>query len=284
MIRQIVVHPGGAHKDDFLACSLLVAEHEVPIFRREPWDDDLEDATIAVVDVGHRWEDEKMNFDHHQFARDAEPMCALSLVLQHLGLYEDALKFCDWLEVTEWIDTRGPNATASWLEVSRESMMKLNSPIDMAMLRRFAMSETHYPGQPIYELMKMIGQDLLSYIRGMKERLEFLDCHAVVWELRGGKKALFLPKTDPMPTETSMGMARYLEEKGLSEEVVALIYPDRRGAGYGLSRFNDHPQIELTRIEGEKDVHFAHVKGFVAKTSAQDEARLKDLLEMAWID
>ena len=31
MIRQIVVHPGGAHKDDFLACALLIAEHEVAI-------------------------------------------------------------------------------------------------------------------------------------------------------------------------------------------------------------------------------------------------------------
>ena len=39
MIRQIVTHPGGAHKDDFLACSVLVHLYQVPIHRREPTED-----------------------------------------------------------------------------------------------------------------------------------------------------------------------------------------------------------------------------------------------------
>jgi len=51
MIRQIVVHPGGAHKDDFLACALLIAEAPVPIFRRDPQSCDLDDLETAVVDV-----------------------------------------------------------------------------------------------------------------------------------------------------------------------------------------------------------------------------------------
>ena len=64
-IKTIVTHPGGAHKDDFLACSLLVARHGVPIFRRDPSEEELADPTIAVVDVGHFHEPEKNNFDHH---------------------------------------------------------------------------------------------------------------------------------------------------------------------------------------------------------------------------
>jgi len=51
-IRLIVTHPGSAHKDDFLACSLLAHLHGVPIHRREPTDQDLADATTCVVDVG----------------------------------------------------------------------------------------------------------------------------------------------------------------------------------------------------------------------------------------
>ena len=50
-----------------------------------------------VVDVGGEHDPERGNFDHHQFPRDHDPVCALSLVLQDLGLYEDARNFCEWL-------------------------------------------------------------------------------------------------------------------------------------------------------------------------------------------
>ena len=115
---RILTHPGGSHKDEFLACCLLLAENPVSIVRREPTADDLADLTTAVVDVGHEHAPERGNFDHHQFPKDHPPLCALSLVLQHLGIYEDARQFCDWLEPAEWFDTRGPNETAKWLGVA----------------------------------------------------------------------------------------------------------------------------------------------------------------------
>lgn len=282
MIRQIVVHPGGAHKDDFLACALLIAENEVPIFRREPSEADLSDPEVAVVDVGLEWDEKRMNFDHHQFPRDAEPLCALSLVLKHLGIYDETRKFCNWLEVAEYIDTRGPNDTAKWLEIDRESMSKLNSPVDITLLRRFASSMEHRSGEPIYEVMKMIGEDLVSFVRGMKARLEFIAGHAEIWEMGFGFKVLFMPRTEPLPEESSMGMGRYIEDLGLEELVVAMVYPDRRGEGYGMSRFNDDKRMEFTQVGDEEDVHFAHNKGFIAKTSASDPVRLKELLEQSW--
>ena len=282
MIRQIVVHPGGAHKDDFLACALLIAENEVPIFRREPSKDDLEDVEIAVVDVGLEWDESKMNFDHHQFPRDAEPLCALSLVLKHLGVYDETRKFCDWLEVAEYIDTRGPNDTAKWLGVEREAMSKLNSPIDITLLRRFASVTEHQPGQPIYEVMKMVGEDLIKFVRGMKNQLAYLAENTEIWEMGFGKKVLFMPRAEPLNEDGAMGMGRYVEDLGLKDEVVAMVYPDRRGEGYGMSRFNDDKRMEFTKVGEEADVHFAHNKGFIAKTSASETGRLKELLEMVW--
>ena len=50
MIKEIVTHPGGAHKDDFLACSLMVAKYRVPVFRREPSEADLLDPQVCVID------------------------------------------------------------------------------------------------------------------------------------------------------------------------------------------------------------------------------------------
>ncbi|MEO0663582.1 MAG: MYG1 family protein, partial [Planctomycetota bacterium] len=131
-IRLVVTHPGGAHKDDLLAVSVLVALHGCPVERREPTSEDLADPAVAVVDVGGAHDPARANFDHHQFPRDHRPTCSLSLVLDALGLYEDALKFCDWLETAEHFDSRGPKRTAEWLGVPRRAVSQLSSPIDVS--------------------------------------------------------------------------------------------------------------------------------------------------------
>lgn len=281
----ILTHPGSAHKDEFLACCVLLATTPGPILRREPADADLADPTIAVVDVGHRHEPALNNFDHHQLPADDAPTCALSLVLQHLGLYADARAFCEWLEPAEWFDCRGPNVTARWLGIERDIVFKLYSPIDGTLLRRFAAAKQHAPGEPLWEMMRLVGTDLLDYIRNLRARLTFIGQHAQLWTLytlapAGGPApaVLFLPRTEPLPDDPSAGLDRYVTEQGLDDRVVAIIAPDRRSIGYGLSRHRDHPRLDFTRIKAEPDVHFTHQRGFVAKTSATDPQRLRQLL------
>jgi hypothetical protein len=283
-IHTILTHPGGAHKDDFLACSVLVAVHSAPVVRREPSSRDLADAGVCVVDVGHRLQPELNNFDHHQFPRDHTPTCSLSLVLQHLGIYEDARRFCEWLETAEWFDCRGPVATAVWLGVEREVVMRLNSPIDITLLRRFSQSPRLEPGDPLWEVMRMVGEDLLQYVRSLRDRLEFLHRHAEWWTLNldaGPTRVLFLPRTEPLPEEPSLGLEHFIEGLGLEDEVAGLVYPDRRGKGYGLSRFQDDERLDFTRIAGQPEVHFAHARGFLAKTSATEVSRLRELVDQA---
>ncbi len=283
---SILTHPGSAHKDEFLACSVLLAVAPVSIVRREPLPADLADVTIAVVDVGHSHDPALNNFDHHQLPKDHPPTCSLSLVLRHLGLYEDARQFCDWLEPAEWFDCRGPVDTARWLGVDRAVVSKLNSPIDGTLLRRFAQSAQLSPGEPLWEIMRMLGEDLLTYVRSLRDRLDFIAKHAELWtldEVSGAPYALFLPRTDPLPDEPSSAIERYVESRGLGSRVIGLISPDRRSGGYGLSRHRDNARLDFTRIAGEHDIHFAHARGFVAKTSATDKARLRSLLGMAVI-
>jgi hypothetical protein len=281
----ILTHPGGSHKDEFLACCLLIANHAVPIVRREPTTSDIEDPATAVVDVGGEHDPARGNFDHHQFPKDHPPMCALSLVLQHLGVYEDARAFCDWLEPTEWLDTRGAVETSRWLGIGRDTLAKLNSPVDVTLLRRFAMVSELKPGEPLWEIMHWIGSDLLAYLKSLRDRLDFIAKVGEFWEIEspaGPFQVLFLPRTEPMPDEPSAGMVRFVESHPDGKNVVGLVYPDRRGAGFGLSRHNDHPRLDFTRIQDCEDVHFAHARGFVAKTSATDPERLKDLLIRSW--
>jgi len=283
-MKRIVTHPGSAHKDDFLACALLVYRHNVPVYRREPSSEDLDDPGVAVVDVGERHEPEKANFDHHQFPRDHEPICALSLVLDSMGLYEDARELCDWLEPAEWFDTRGPVGTAKWLGVERRIMNQLHSPIDVTLMRRFANERELRPGHPVWEVMRMIGEDLVIYLTGLRKRLSFIGEHAEFWEVGengGAFRVLFMPRTDPMPADASGGLERFIVAEGQHDQVVAMVYPDRRGSGYGLSRYEDSPLLDFTRIGDEDDVHFAHARGFVAKTTATDPGRLRQLLGKA---
>ncbi|MGD7652126.1 MAG: MYG1 family protein, partial [Verrucomicrobiales bacterium] len=93
---------------------------------------------------------------------------------------------------------------------------------------------------------------------------------------------LFLPRTEPLPDEPSAGIGRYIQSHPDGGKIAGLIYPDRRGSGFGLSRHNDHPSLDFTRIGDCQDVHFAHARGFVAKTSATDPARLRELISASW--
>ncbi len=281
MIKKIITHPGGAHKDEFLACCVLLANDSVSILRQEATDQDLSDPQVVVVDVGHRHEPQLNNFDHHQFPRDAEPTCSLSLVLSKLGIYEDARSFCPWLEVAEWFDCRGPNDTAEWLGLDREVVGKLNSPIDITILQRFAKQTEHNPGEPIWEVMQMIGKELIEYITGLRGRINEVSKIEEVWDLKHGDeefKVIFAPRTDPSIEEVSGALGWRVKELGLEDEVYVMVYPDGRGQGYGMKRFNDREEVDFSRIEKESDVRFAHARGFIAKVEAVGFDRLKELI------
>ena len=52
MIEKIITHPGGAHKDEFLACAVLLAEHDVPVFRQDPTEEDLLNPQLQSLILG----------------------------------------------------------------------------------------------------------------------------------------------------------------------------------------------------------------------------------------
>lgn len=284
-MKKIITHPGGAHKDDFLAVAVLIAHSSAPVFRAVPGAEDLADPEVALVDIGGVHDPAALNFDHHHFPREHAPTCALSLVLDHFGLYEDAKTFCDWLEPAEWFDSRGPNRTAEHLGVERRVISQLHSPIDVTLLRRFSAASELREGELLYEIMRMVGGDLLDFLRTAKGSLERMRSLAQSWEMTlSGRavRAAFLPRGAGDFDEPSAALGRYVKSSGLASEVVALIYPDRRGPGYGISRFEDHKNLDFARVSGEADVHFAHTTGFMCKTSATEPDRLRALVAAAW--
>ena len=286
-LQAIVTHPGSAHKDDFLACCLLAHLHGVPIERREPNGNDLQNSEICVVDVGGDHNPSLKNFDHHQFPKDAEPQCALSLVLLDLEIYEDARSFLSWLQPAEWLDTLGPNETATRMGIPRSALSQLNSPIDLTLLARFSRETSINSTNAIYQVMCMIGEDILHYVRSLRHRLDYLREPCVYWTVSSNKsnagpvQALFIQQSDEVASNPSFGLHAFIAEQGKTEEIQALVYPDRRGKGYGLTRYEDCPRLDFSQIENEADVRFAHKRGFVAKAEATNPDRLKQLLSLS---
>lgn len=282
IVRKILTHPGSAHKDDFLACCLLVSKFKVPVIRREPHDEEVGNPEIMIVDVGGVHDPESGNFDHHQFPREHTPICALSLVLKHFGEFQNATRFFDWFETAEWFDSRGPIETARWLGVSNDAMRKLNSPIEVIILNLFSQAQEVQTHTMLWELMKKIGDELFSFLKRISKRINMLDQYSEFWTLECSAKdvpieVFFLPRRNAMENP-SMGIDKYISGLGKSEALMALVYPDQRGSGYTLSRFRDCQNLDFTLVENEPDVHFAHKRGFIAKTSTLEIPRLKDLV------
>ena len=95
-MKTIVTHRGQAHRDEFLACCLLLAAGKADcICRLDPLDADFNDPDVIVLDQGEVHDPERLNFDHHQFDRDADPACSITLILPYLGIdVEQARKIC----------------------------------------------------------------------------------------------------------------------------------------------------------------------------------------------
>ena len=134
--------------------------------------------------------------------------------------------------------------------------------------------------------VRIDDRDLSEYpLELLRRRIAFVGEHGARWSIPAGDdvvEAVFLPRTDPLPDEPSGSVMAFIRAEGLEETVAAIVYPDRRGPGYGIQRYEDHPKLDFGRVGGEPDVHFAHTSGFVCKTTAMEPSRLQELIAGAW--
>jgi hypothetical protein len=273
---KIITHHGQAHRDEFLAVALILAYFEdsnVPVERRDPAPEELDDPDIWVVDVGGRHEPELRNFDHHQFPRDMEPTCALTLVLDHLELRETFKAIYGWLPLTERLDVQGPAAAAAVLGMSVEAFFKTLSPVEKALLDIWADAPA-----TVAPVLTQIGTQLLDHAAAYVERLSYLHENAQVIQVPGEDYYfVFLPRPEgDQLSDPSLAMREFRAKA--EQDIAVSVAPDPRGEGYGLFRFDDDVRVDFSELKDHPDVEFAHVGGFYATTPVRELDRLAKLV------
>ncbi|APG28345.1 hypothetical protein A7E78_11085 [Syntrophotalea acetylenivorans] len=259
-MHKIVVHPGSAHRDDFMAVSVLLANlEEAEVFRRDPTSEDLADPATYVVDVGMQYDPRLGNFDHHQ---DASLPCAFHLVMQHFGYHEDAQLVYGWYPLMSMMDVKGPHKTAEYFGVDASLLLASASPIDGYILSRFSRVESLGKDDLIYKFMKEMGRDLLTLIGEKKQRLTRLKKEAKVVQVNHLKAIVSYIDDNP-----KLAMELYLRYLG-DPSIGICIAPSVRGKGWELMRLKDHKDVDFRDIAKDPKVRFVHANGYVAATHA----------------
>ncbi len=275
MFESIVTHAGRAHRDELYACALLLAvQPKAALARRNPTAAELDDARVVVVDVGGHYEPERLNFDHHQFARDAEPTCALTLVLRWMGLEDVARAFWPWLEGLEWLDSRGPTATAQRFTpgtAGRDGLLRMAAPAEDWMLRQFEAGDLLS--------VRGVGEMLLNDLRAVEDRFRVLNERAVWMDVEG------LPVLDtrdaiPADQRPEFGVEAWYHLRGRTPAIIVAHSPRDAGAT-NLVRVNDHPRVDFRRLAGYPGVSWIHANGFLASAQPANRDALVAMVRLA---
>ncbi|RLB64142.1 MAG: hypothetical protein DRH08_10100 [Deltaproteobacteria bacterium] len=268
---KIIAHPGSAHKDDFMAVSVLLATlGNAEVFRREASSEDLADLNTYVVDVGMEHSPERHNFDHHQ---DQSLPCAFHLVMKHLGHHDAAMLMFAWYPHMSMLDVRGPYRTAEHLGVDTSVLFAVSSPIDGYILSTFAKVDALSSQDNLYQLMKAFGKDMIAMISLKMERLDRLKTEAQIVQVKHLKAVACDIDNSP-----KLAMELYLRLLN-DERIVMSITPSNRGEGWELLRLGDHSLVDFRAITDSPDIRFVHANGFLAKTYKR--LPLKEVIPLA---
>lgn len=255
---KIIVHPGSAHRDDFLSVSILLTVLDpVEVYRREPTPEDLHDPNTYVIDVGMEYDPKLHNFDHHQ---DPSLPCAFHLIMKHLGHHEDAMVMFGWYAHMSMMDVRGPYKTAEHLGIDTNVLFVASSPIDGYVLSRFSRMKSLTKRDMLYDLMKDLGRELIVLMGRKKERLERLKTETQIIPVKEFKTIVSSIGDDP-----KLSMELYLKHLN-DEKIIMSITPSVRGEGWEMLRLGDNTLVDFRAIKENPHIHFVHANGFVAKT------------------
>jgi len=262
--KYIVTHPGRAHTDDVLGVAIALHLNPVPVYRREPSEEELQDQEVLVLDIGGSYEPTLGNYDHHQFPRDHAPECAVTLLLMEIlgpNRFSEIAKAFKWVENVAVLDSKGPVVFAEKMDISVDALFGLQSPIATAVMKIFEEEESLETDSALSVVLASIGKGLLGafneYSQQMTEARALVEVVTV-----DGVSGIYVPGT------FNAMVTRALKDEA-EDDIAFLISFDDRGSGLVLYRYDDDPRLDFSYLCEHDDVLFAHNGGFIAKTKSK---------------
>ena len=268
-MSKIIVHPGQAHEDDLISAALVCAmdTQVTSVERRDPTEAEIADPSVWVLDVGKKLDPVTSCFDHHQLARGTEE-CTISLVLKQFGKWESALACFKWLRATVLIDSCGPFQAAEKLGVTVAQLFSGRGPASEYMIEQFQ------NGKLSVEQLREYGNWFLDKMNQYETLMGVYNVNSEIVTV-GGVKVVYMAYVKDV---------LFLNEWQAKNapDAACCVTKDDRGDGLTLYRFNDHPAIDFSKLEGVDGILFAHKGGFLAKTkSVVERSKALELIGMS---
>lgn len=266
MEKNLFLHPGPAHRDDFLTAAFFAHIVGKAIFRRMPTQEEMPTALMADQggnDVDH--------CDHHLPKYKGTSVCSVHLFLEKVGK-SNLLEFAKWSEPSGFIDNNGPIEAGKKYGFTKSVLQVLSSPVESAILEEFSKQTEILPGTFWYQILSCIGKTLLGRMEEAAPRQRELE---TLVEMRTIGDVVFAVNNTPREKKPPVGFDEYIERKGFSP--MFSISQDDRGDGWSIFRVNDHPKVDFRKCQ-DPLVFFKHQNGFVAKIKA---CRLEKAIEIA---
>lgn len=164
-LRLIVSHDGKSDRDQVLAVAFLLAVNRNLVWeRREPKSYEFSDPTVAIIDVGKRYEPKLWNLDHHGMDLTRTPGAAFVMVLDRMGILPQARRLTTWLETVSDHDLYGPALMAARMGISDRDYLFLQSPFDLVLSGMFSNRKSVAPQSWEHAMLQTIGTYLLAQV------------------------------------------------------------------------------------------------------------------------
>jgi hypothetical protein len=261
--KYAVTHDGQAHRDDLITAAILLASGAVKmVSRRTPTVDELEDPEVIVFDTGDRHEPEKGNFDHNKLHNKPDSMCALWLVMKHMGLDGAMSDLFSWYNIAAMAD-----------------ICCLTGPLDDYLTEKLSKLTT--VDRSTAPWLVEIGESVMAKVNGylpFSQNAEKGAVHEVeIQNVRG----LVATDCDPKEVKSYLSVWRRRRQAATGETYAFSVTRDDGGPGLCLYRYEDDERINFQVCAGDPATVFVHAGGFIVKTKDQDLDEAERLIRMA---
>ncbi len=268
---KIVTHNGGFHSDELFAIALLkkYVSKDLNIVRtrdRNELEEHTNDAKSWVIDVGGVWDEEKLNFDHHQSDFKGTWKCT-DIEYSSCGLIWNYLRKNNFLKNhSNWVLNEIENRLIKKIDLHDNGRSRWSQAIIFKMFNRGENNDVQF--SKALELAMHHLENCIYFINKEEHNRSKLDDHQYLFDERvivvedGGFNII--------PTISSLTNAKIIIESKMSEEGWSIQSIDSNIETPFCWRGLSGKQLDM--VSGLNGLIFAHRSGHLVKARSKNAA------------